>query len=184
MAQLTPYCDDYYQIHGMTEDITLFKNGLVKTDGSGSQPEFDEDIKRKLDEGWEKDEINLRTEKAIDYIAKFIPTFETATVGGPPLYGAQQIPGNDVNLRVGEVSFPTKFYARSEIVKASSALTVANQIIDRMKEEQIISSDSETANKNFLLDSITKKDIDKLASELAKERGYPKALSRLVIDKK
>src|SRR5690606_34754570 len=24
MAQLTPYCDDYYQIHGMTQDITLF----------------------------------------------------------------------------------------------------------------------------------------------------------------
>ena len=48
MAQLTPYCNDYYQIHGMTEDITLFENGLVKTKGSGAQPEFDDDIKRKL----------------------------------------------------------------------------------------------------------------------------------------
>ena len=26
MVQLTPYCEDYYQIHGMTKDITLFKN--------------------------------------------------------------------------------------------------------------------------------------------------------------
>lgn len=184
MAQLTPYCEDYYQIHGMTEDITLFKNGLVKTKGTGAQPEFDENIKRKLNKGWKEDEIKDRTAKAINYIAKFIPSFTTATVGGPPLFGAQQIPGSDVNLRVGEVSFPTKFYARSEIVKASSALTVANQIIDRMKEEQIISSDFETTNKNSILDTITKNDIDNLASELAEERGYPKALSRLVIEKK
>ncbi len=184
MAQLTPYCEDYYQIHGMTEDITLFKNGLVKTIGSSAQPEFDENIKRKLNEGWKDDEIKDRTENAIVYIAKFIPSFASAIVGGPPLFGAQQIPGSDVTLRVGEVSFPTNFYARSEIVKASSALTVANQIIDRTKKEQIISSDLETTNKNSILDSITKNDIDKLASELAKERGYPKALSRLVIEKK
>ena len=40
MAQLTPYFDNYYQIHGMTNDITLFKNGLVKTKGNEAQPEF------------------------------------------------------------------------------------------------------------------------------------------------
>ncbi len=182
MAQLTPYCDDYYQIHGMTEDITLFENGLVKTKGSGAQPEFDDDIKRKLKYGWEEDEINNRTEGAIDYIAKYIPSFESANVGGPPLFGAQQIPGDDVNLRVGEVSFPTEFYARSEIIKASSALTVANQIIDKMQEEKVISI-QEKSNNNSILDAVTKDDIDKLAAELATERGYPKALSRLVIEK-
>lgn len=31
MAQLTPYQGNIFQIHGMTEDITLFKDGLVKT---------------------------------------------------------------------------------------------------------------------------------------------------------
>ena len=182
MAQLTPYCDNYYQIHGMTEDITLFENGLVKTKGSGAQPEFDEDIKRKLKYGWEEDEINSRTESAIDYIAKYIPSFESATVGGPPLFGAQQIPGDDVNLRVGEVSFPTEFYARSEIIKASSALTVANQIIDKIQEEKAISV-QEKSNNNSILDAVTKDDIDKLAAELATERGYPSALSRLVIER-
>ena len=182
MAQLTPYCNDYYQIHGMTEDITLFENGLVKTKGSGAQPEFDDDIKRKLKYGWEEDEINNRTEGAIDYIAKYIPSFESANVGGPPLFGAQQIPGDDINLRVGEVSFPTEFYARSEIIKASSALTVANQIIDKMQEEKVISI-QEKSNNNSILDAVTKDDIDKLAAELATERGYPKALSRLVIEK-
>ena len=182
MAQLTPYCDDYYQIHGMTEDITLFENGLVKTKGSGAQPEFDDDIKRKLKYGWEEDEINNRTEGAIDYIAKYIPSFESANVGGPPLFGAQQIPGDDVNLRVGEVSFPTEFYARSEIIKASSALTVANQIIDKIQEEKAISV-QEKSNNNSILDAVTKDDIDKLAAELATERGYPSALSRLVIER-
>ena len=182
MAQLTPYCEDYYQIHGMTEDITLFKNGLVKTKGSGAQPEFDEDIKRKLKYGWKEEEINSRTESSINYIAKFVPSFHTATVGGPPLFGAQQIPGDDLSLRVGEVSFPTEFYARSEIIKASSALTVANQIIDKMQEEKIISR-KEKNNDNSILDAITKDEIDNLAAELATERGYPKALSRLVIER-
>ena len=182
MAQLTPYFDDFYQIHGMTKDITLFENGLVKTKGNDGQPEFDDDIERKLKYGWKESEIKIRTERGIDYIAKFVPSFESATVGGPPLYGAQQILGDDVNLRVGEVSFPSKFYARSEIIKASSALTVANQIIDKIQEENIISV-SEKSNNNSLLNSVSKKDIDKLASELADQRGYPKALSRLVIER-
>ena len=182
MAQLTPYCDDYYQIHGMTEDITLFRNGLVESN-DGAQPKFNENINRKLKCGWEEDEVKTRTESAIDYVAKFVPSFKSATVGGPPMFGAQQIPGSDVNLRVGEVSFATKFYARSEIIKASSALTVANQIIDKMQEEKIISTQVKS-NNNSILDAITKDDIDKLAAKLATERGYPKALSQLVIERK
>ncbi len=183
MAQLTPYFDNYYQIHGMTEDITLFKNGLVESI-DGTQPKFSEDINRKLVYGWDKDEIKSRTESSIDYIAQFVPSFKTATVGGPPMYGAQQIPGDDVNLRVGEVSFPTEFYARSEIIKASSALTVANQIIDKMQEEKVIPPIPEKPFGNSLLDIVSKDEIDKLASEFAEVRGYPKALSRLVIKRK
>ena len=49
MAQLTPYYGNYYQIHGMTEDITLFKNGLVESN-KGAQPKFDKDITRKLNQ--------------------------------------------------------------------------------------------------------------------------------------
>ncbi len=184
MAQLTPYCDDYYQIHGMTEEITLFKNGLVKSKDNKAQPEFNEDIQQKINHGWTKDEMENRTENAINYIAKFVPSFKSATVGGPPLCGAQQIPGDDVNLRVGEVSFPTKHYARSEIIKASSALTVANQIIDKIQEEKVISSIAEKPFGNSLLDSVSKNEIDKLAAEFAEVRGYPKALSRLVIERK
>ena len=155
----------------------------MKSKESGAQPEFSEDIEKMIKHGWQEDEIKKRTDNAINYVAKFVPSFETATVGGPPLYGAQQIPGSDISLRVGEVSFPTRFYARSEIVKASSALTVANHIIDRMIEEQIIKSIPDRANHNSILDSIPKEDIEKLAAELAELRGYPKALSRLVIEK-
>jgi len=183
MAQLTPYCDDYYQIHGMTEDITLFKNGLVESI-DGAQPEFDEDINRKLNYGWDKDEVETRTEKSIDYIAQFVPSFKSATVGGPPMFGAQQIPGSDISLRVGEVCFPTQYYARSEIIKASSALTVANQIIDNIQEEKVVSSIPKKINSNSFLDSVSKEEIDTLAAEFAEVRGYPKQLSRLVIERK
>ena len=100
------------------------------------------------------------------------------------MYGAQQITGDDVNLRVGEVSFPTESYARSEIIKASSALTVANQIIDKMLKDKIISSLPEKPLENSLLDSVSKDEIDKMASEFAEVRGYPTALSRLVIERK
>ena len=184
MVQLTPYCEDYYQIHGMTKDITLFKNGLVQSKGNEAQPEFNNDINQKLYHGWKKHEIKTRTENAIKFVTEFVPTFKSATVGGPPLYGAQQIHGNDPNLRVGEVSFPSKSYARSEIIKASSALTVANQIIDKIQEEKIVPLIHEKLNKNLLLDSIPKNKIDKLACELAVQRGYPEALSRLIIKRK
>ena len=183
MAQLTPYCNEYYQIHGMTEDITLFKNGLIKLKSSEAQPKFDESIMQKIHHGWDENEIRYRTENAIKFVAKFVPSFKSANVGGLPLYGAQQIVGDDLNLRVGEVSFPSKFYARSEIIKASSAITVANQIIDKIQEEGIVPPIIIKSAQNLLLDSISKNEIEKLASEIAVQRGYPIELSQLLIER-
>ncbi len=183
MAQLTPYSGDFYQIHGMTNDITLFENGLVKSKGNDVQPEFNQNIQDKLKNGWLEEEIEFRTTNAIKYISEFVPSFETAEIGGPPLFGAQQIPGNDPELRVGEVSFPCKLYARSEIVKASSALSVAEQIIEKIQEVGLLKLNSNKLNSNTLLNSIKKEEIDTLAAELAEMRGYPEALSRLVMDK-
>ena len=183
MIQLTPYCDDYYQIHGMTRDITLFENGLVQSKENEPHPEFNKAIQQKLNHNWQKVEIKTRTENAIEGVSKFVPLFKTATIGGPPLYGAQQIHGNDPNLRVGEVSFPSKAYARSEIIKASSALTVAKQIIQKIQDERIIPTIDSSTNYNSVLESISETDIEKLASELAHQRGYPKALARLVMEK-
>ncbi len=183
MAQLTPYCEDYYQLHGMTRDITLFEGGLVKSKTNEVQPQFSAAIKQRITGNWEEAEINTRTENAISLLSQFVPTFETATVGGPPMYGAQQIPGDDPDLRVGEVSFPGRSYARSEIVKASSALTVANQIIAKIQEEDLLSANDVQLDPNFILIDIPKRDIDQLASELAVQRGYPEPMSRLVISK-
>jgi len=183
MAQLTPYSEDYYQIHGMTENITLFKNGLVQSKDKQVQPVFDEGINRKINKAWKQGEIESRTQSAIEFIANFVPEFESAKLGGPPLYGAQQIHGNDPNLRVGEVSFPSRSYARSEIIKASSALTVANQIISKIQEEEIIPQIHNKINYNPILESITVNEIDILASELALSRGYPEALSQLLVEK-
>lgn len=183
MAQLTPYCDEYYQIHGMTEDITLFKSGLVQSKTDTVQPEFNSNITKKIKRKWDAEEVKTRTENAIQFVGKFVPSFTSATVGGPPMYGAQQITGDDPSLRVGEVHFPSKSYARSEIIKASSALTVANQILDKIQEEGIISITPSKEKLNPLLNCISKQDIDVLASELAIERGYPGELSKLVIAK-
>lgn len=183
MAQLTPYSNDYYQIHGMTKDITLFDNGLIQFNEQLSPAEFDTAIQQKIAREWDPAEINERTESAIRYTAQYVPSFQSATVGGPPMHGAQQIPGEDPSLRVGEVCFPSPSYARSEIVKASSALTVALQIHQKMQDESIVPAVQMDAKHNALLERISKADIDAMASELASQRGYPSSLSRLLIEK-
>jgi hypothetical protein len=183
MVQVTPYCDNYYQIHGMTKEITLFQHGLVQSKANEVCPEFNDSIKKKLNRDWDNAEVVSRTESAIKFATKFVPSFNTAIVGGPPLYGAQQIPGDNLSLRIGNVSFPYKFYARSEIVKASSALTATNHIIENMQQHKIIATFDFSSNENILLESITKEEIDTFASALATKRGYPQAISKLLIDR-
>lgn len=70
--------------------------------------------------------------KAIEHIAAFIPSFGTACTYKKPLYGAQQIPGNNPNLRSAEISYEANNYARAEIVKASTAIEVAENLIDKI----------------------------------------------------
>ena len=106
-----------------------------------------------------------------------------AWVGDEGVIVTAEIPGVDPELRVGEVSFPSRFYARSEIIKASSALTVARQIVDKIQEEGIVLIDHKGASKDDLLSTISKAEIDQLAKEFVVQRGYPEALSRLVINR-
>lgn len=182
MAQLTPWSNDFYQIHGMTKDITLFKDGIVKSE-ERAQPEFKEEIVQKINNRWDSKELKDRTENAIDYISKFVPDFGSAEPGGPAMFGAQQVVGDNLNLRVAEVSFPSKAYARSEIIKASSALTVANRIIDQLESEGIVAQNSPDQDSNSLLASMSVNNIDAMAKQLTVERGYPEDLSNLVIAK-
>ena len=126
MAQLTPYPNGYFQIHGMTKDITLFEDGLVNNnDTTPLNLTYLKNCQTKSSNQWPEDVATHRTQRSIDFMAHFIPSFDDALVGGKPLFGAQQIPGKDPDLRATDVDFPVKNYARSEIVKASSAIDAA-----------------------------------------------------------
>lgn len=177
MVQLTPYSDDYYQIHGMTKDVTLFDGGLLKLDQKSSKVNFNSKIQKRLEFGWDKSDIDIRTKRAINSVTQYIPSFQNATIGGPPLFGAQQIPGNNPDLRVGEVSFPYENYARSEIVKASSALTVANQIINSLNGQ----AKQTFSTNNKLLESVKKTALNRKAFDLALSRGFPEAMAKLLV---
>ncbi len=68
--------------------------------------------------------------------------FNNATVGSKPLFGAQQIPGDDPTLRVAEVSFPRERYARCEIVKVSSVLDMIDAITKQFIELGYVEANS------------------------------------------
>lgn len=55
--------------------------------------------------GWEEGVALKRTRNAIDFVSYFIPSFRSAMETTQPLWGVQQIPGGDPNLRASEISF-------------------------------------------------------------------------------
>lgn len=180
MAQLTPYPDGFFQLHGMTQDITLFKNGLVASNGNSAQPQLDASFKEKLQQHWTQQEIEQRTQRAINHMAQFVNHFDQATVGGKPLFGAQQIPGNDPTLRAADVSYSHQRYARSEIVKASSALSVADAIIEQLAALDLIQSPLPQTRENAfpVAQQLSLSEIVSYAEKLAAERGFPTSLAR------
>lgn len=180
MAQLTPYHDGYFQLHGMTEDITLFKDGLVASSQDTAQPKLPPYLLQKIEERWSETDINERTQASIDHMAQFIPDFATAKTASKPLYGAQQIPGHDPSLRAADVSFDHENYARTEIVKASSALTAADVVLKDIVEKGLVTLD-ETAlveHKFSATQNLAADEVDLKAMQIAKERAYPEALAK------
>ena len=178
MAQFTPYPDGHFQIHGMTKDITLFDNGLVKNSQNSSQPILDKKFLNKIYKSWKKEDINIRTKKSIEHIKQYIPSFNNVEVASKPLYGAQQIPGNDAELRTADVSFDKSRYARCEIVKASSVLTMSDAIVKDLISYGIINQDT-YQKRDFLYNTnITDESITKKAQELCKQRQYPLSMAK------
>ena len=175
MGSLTPYAGGYFQLHGMTEDITLFENGLVASCQNSSQPALSDHFEEKLSGQWSSDEVKARTQNAIDHIARLVPDFSSAEIGGPPMFGAQQIPGNDPSLRVADVSFEGTNYARTEIVKWSSALTVAEKIYDHLPSVSVNAELVERTSKTVL--NIPHEKVVKLAQKIAADRGYPSEMA-------
>lgn len=175
MAQLTPYADGVFQLHGMTEGITLFEGGLVSSSVDSSQPQLPAKLLKKIVSGWTEEQLEERTQAAIEHMAQFIPSFASATVGGKPLFGAQQIPGTDPSLRASDVSFCGEKYARLEVVKASSTLEAAQKIDSQWFFNQSASETIEDAHPVTM--SLNIDDVEHRAIMLTQERGYPAALA-------
>lgn len=180
MAQFTPYNGQFYQLHGMTEEITLYPDGLAKNNTKSSQPKLPASFLKKIYEGWDEKEINLRTQRAIEHAGYFIPQFaKEAKPASVPLFGAQQIPGYNIELRGTEAEFEDN-YARCEIVKVSSAITMAKEIAKELKRLKL--TDKEYTEDFSYLEKLNLQKLDTLAQKIAKERGYPKEMGRLFVN--
>ncbi|MCI0501370.1 MAG: FAD-binding oxidoreductase [Epsilonproteobacteria bacterium] len=174
MGQFTPYPNGYFQLHGMTEDITLYKDGLVSSNSVSCQANLKESFIEKIENSWSAVEIEERTKAGIKHISKFIPEFKSATVASKPLFGAQQIPGDDPTLRVAEVRFPLEYYARCEIVKVSSVLDMIDAIMRDFARLGYI--DASNIGKRGLFETPNESSINTLAKEIALKRGYPESM--------
>ena len=181
MGQFTPYPGGHFQLHGMTKEITLYEEGLVANTPQSCQPQLPKTLLEKIEHDWQWRETVERTQNAITHLARFIPSFASASVASKPLFGAQQIPGNDPTLRVAEVAFPTPRYARCEIVKVSSVIDMAEAILNDLAKEGLTAS---TPSMPHLLEQIPPVDeasITHQAEALCKERGYPTDLAHLCV---
>ena len=173
MGQFTPYPNGYFQLHGMTNEITLYKDGLVSNSLVSCQPHLNKDFIEKIDKSWKEDEVKERTVNAIYHLSQFIPNFKTAEVGSKPLFGAQQIPGDDPTLRVAEVSFPREKYARCEIVKVSSVLDMIASICQELIGLGYMDSKIES----YAIETLKEEDIKARAESIAVARNYPATLA-------
>lgn len=182
MAQLTPYQNGYFQLHGMTQDITLFETGLVSSGEQSAQPILSERFIKKIDQQWPLALINDRTLGSIEHLARFITNFSQASVAAKPLFGAQQIPGDDATLRATDVSFYGKHYARTEIVKASSALAAADAILQNLLDVGLVSSEQLGPHLQSHYFPITLQctdaDVTNKAIMFARQRQYPDELAK------
>jgi len=184
MGQFTPYPAGYFQLHGMTKEITRYEDGLVANSLVSCQPRLGQDFIDKIEKPWTQEETQKRTKAAIEHLSQYIPSFSTATVGSKPLFGAQQIPGDDPTLRVAEVSFPRERYARCEIVKVSSVLDMMDAITKQFVELGYL--EVNTIGKREFTDAIQldETSLRKRAESIAEKRDYPRALANRNISEK
>ncbi len=180
MGQLTPYCDGLFQIHCMCEGISLFKNG--RTVSSKELFEIYPDSFLLNYENFENNttEIKKLTIESIKFISKYIPSFSNAVFAGKPFYGIQQIPGKNPCLRTADVCFSIDGYATVEIVKISSAIQAAENIINKLKTEGHITSNNPllTTNVTEKLSLKERKSLDIKAMNISKKRGYPSVIAK------
>ena len=175
MAQLTPYPNGVFQLHGMTKDITLFDDGLVSSCERSSQPKLPSRLKDKIVSGWDEQVVIERSRRAIDHMARFVPDYKHATEYGTPLFGAQQIPGNDETLRAADVTFEGQHYARIEVVKGSSALEAAMKLVNQWQLFDYESRSIEELHPVSM--SLNAEQVEEKAKMIAASRDYPPELA-------
>lgn len=177
MAQFTPYAHGYVQLHGMTPDITLFNDGLTHSTVDSAQPPVAADYVRYIEQGWDKAALHQRTQAAIDYVSEFIPPFARAEPVDNALYGAQQVPSDDISQRVADCQiFADKRYAIAENIKANSALDVADLIVDTLIEQDLL---GEQHRQHPTWPRLNVADVEARAIELAKQRHYPVEMAKV-----
>jgi len=181
MAQFTPYPDGYFQLHGMTNTITLFDEGLVKTSKQSSQPKLHPQFIKKIEHKWSTQEIHKRSRLAIGHVAQYIPRFEKGEVAAKPLYGAQQIPGEDASLRASNVAIVGDNYARCEIVKASSVLSMADDIAVQLKKIHLLEKPLVKYREFSYLHALDEKVVAAYAQRLCVEREYPPSMANITV---
>ena len=175
MAQFTPYPDGFFQLHGMTEQVTLFKDGLTKTSDDSSQPPINPQYLSYIENGWDLGTLKQRTQSAIDYVSEFIPSFQTAQTGDNALFGAQQVPSDDITTRVADLEFFEELrYAVAENVKANSTLDVADKVMDALVASNLI---DQSACQRPTWHKVDVGQVDALAHDIAKARHYPLAMA-------
>lgn len=171
MAQFTPYTHGYVQLHGMTPNITLFENGLTHSTADSAQPPVAAEHVRYIEQGWDKAVLQTRTESAIAYVSEFIPKFAHAEPVDNALYGAQQVPSDDISQRVADCQiFADKRYAIAENIKANSALDVADLIVEALIAQDLLDPQYRAHPQWQRLNAQA---VEARAIELAKQRHYP-----------
>jgi len=175
MAQFTPYSGNLFQLHYMSKKATLFEDGLVSGD---PYPLLHRRFLELIESDWSEAAYEERTKAAIDRVATFIPAFSSAKPAAKPLFGAQQIPGDNPELRAADVSFEGETYARCEIVKASSVLDMSEAIARRLYDLGVVKEFDKKRELSHL------QSIDTThAAKIAVMRGYPKELSRILYER-
>jgi hypothetical protein len=177
MGQFTPYPGGYFQLHGMTREITLYEDGLVANTPQSCQPQLKPAFIEKIERQWPEAEVEERTHNAIRHLSRYIPQFSTATVGSKPLFGAQQIPGTDPNLRVAEVSFPAERYARCEIVKVSSVTDMVDAIAKKLIALGYLESSAQHIRDHHIIETLDEEAIAARAKLIADARAYPPVMA-------
>ncbi len=181
MGQFTPYPQGHVQLHGMTKEITLYEDGLVASTPLSCQPQLPKNLVEKIEADWTWSETKQRTQKAIEHLSRFIPSFASAKTVSKPLFGAQQIPGSDPTLRVAEVAFPVKRYARCEIVKVSSTIDMAHAILKDLVSLELLESTAAEVGIEEITVNADEPSITKEAERLCRIREYPEALAHLCV---